>query len=246
MNTESKWWEGIAFHSRGINQKLLQRQTWPCAVGIATRYRLDGLGIESWWGEVFRSRSDLGSIKLPIKWVPGLIPWGKVARAWRWPLPQTSVEVKEVVELYLYVPYEPLWSVTTWTVPSPLKLLLLLQHISVWKTEAIVRRVCFLRGHVQQFQIPNTDGKDNFGRSACWWQSQISHELHRSHDHQFWEEMSMKRVIVDHTGSITSCLQPVEEDVVRISKTIKTQATCQHNLWLYHNNMTKMSIIKIR
>jgi hypothetical protein len=28
---------------------------WDSSVGVATRYGLDGLGIESWWGEIFRT-----------------------------------------------------------------------------------------------------------------------------------------------------------------------------------------------
>jgi hypothetical protein len=56
------------------------------SVGIATRYGLDGPGIESRWGEVFRNRPDL-------PWgLPNLLhngyrvfPGGKSAEAWRLP-----------------------------------------------------------------------------------------------------------------------------------------------------------------
>jgi hypothetical protein len=46
-------------------------------VGIATRYGLEGPGIES------GSRLALGSTQPPILWVPGLFPGGKAAGAWR-------------------------------------------------------------------------------------------------------------------------------------------------------------------
>ena len=45
-----------------------------CAVGIATRYGLDGPGIESRWGRDFPhpSRPALGPTQHPVQWVPGL------------------------------------------------------------------------------------------------------------------------------------------------------------------------------
>jgi hypothetical protein len=54
------------------------------AVGIATRYGLDGPGIESRWGRDFSqpSRHALGPTQPPIQWVPDLFPGGKAAGAW--------------------------------------------------------------------------------------------------------------------------------------------------------------------
>jgi hypothetical protein len=53
-------------------------------VGIATRYGLDGPGIEFRWGRDFPhpSRPALGPMQPPIQWVPGLFPGGKTAGAW--------------------------------------------------------------------------------------------------------------------------------------------------------------------
>jgi hypothetical protein len=44
------------------------------SIGIATRYGLDGPGIESQWGKNFPhpSRPALGPTQSPIQWVPGL------------------------------------------------------------------------------------------------------------------------------------------------------------------------------
>jgi hypothetical protein len=53
-------------------------------VGLATRYGLDGPGIEFRWGRDFPQpfRPALGPTQPPIQWVPGLFPGGKVAGAW--------------------------------------------------------------------------------------------------------------------------------------------------------------------
>jgi hypothetical protein len=47
---------------------------YPINGGIATRYGLDGPGIESRWGRDFPhpSRPTLGPTQPPIQWVPGL------------------------------------------------------------------------------------------------------------------------------------------------------------------------------
>jgi hypothetical protein len=53
------------------------------SVGIATRYGLDGPGIESRCGRDFphQSRPALGPTQPPIQWVPGLFPGVKAAGA---------------------------------------------------------------------------------------------------------------------------------------------------------------------
>ena len=58
---------------------------WDSVVSIATGYGLDGSGIESWWGKVFPHPSipAMGSTQPPIQRVPGFLPGGKAAAAWR-------------------------------------------------------------------------------------------------------------------------------------------------------------------
>jgi hypothetical protein len=88
------------------------------AFGIAIRYGLDGPGIESQWGEIFRSRPDR-------PWSPPsllynryrVFPGGKAAGTWRWPPTLSNTEVKERVEQYLYSPSGPSWPVIGWTLP---------------------------------------------------------------------------------------------------------------------------------
>jgi hypothetical protein len=82
-------------------------------VGVATRYGLDGPGIESWWGRDFPhpSRLALGSTQPPIQWVPGLFPGVERPGHGVDHPPPSSAEVKETVELHLYSPSGPSWPV---------------------------------------------------------------------------------------------------------------------------------------
>ena len=54
-------------------------------VGVATRYGLDGPGIESRWGRGFShpSRPALGRTQYPTQWIPALFRGNKTAAAWR-------------------------------------------------------------------------------------------------------------------------------------------------------------------
>jgi hypothetical protein len=83
------------------------------SVGIATRYGLDGPGIESRWGARFFApvQTGLGAHPAFKTWGAGYFlgikrPGRSVDHA-----PPSSAEVKERVELYLYSPYGPSWLV---------------------------------------------------------------------------------------------------------------------------------------
>jgi len=75
-----------------------------------TRYGLDGLRIESWWGQNFPnpSRLSMGPTKLPAKWVPDLSPKEyssqDVALTHS---PPSIAKVNGSVELYLYSSFRP-------------------------------------------------------------------------------------------------------------------------------------------
>ena len=75
------------------------------AVGITTRHRLDGPGIESRWrrGFLHPSRRFLGITKPPTQWV-AVITGNKEAGGGVDDPPQSSAEVEERVELYIYSP----------------------------------------------------------------------------------------------------------------------------------------------
>ena len=97
------------------------RQGRDSSVGIATRYGLDGPGIESRWGVDFShpSRSALGSPSLLYNGYR-VFPGEKAAWAWRWTPTPSSTEVKERVKLYLYSTWGPSWPVIGWILPLPL------------------------------------------------------------------------------------------------------------------------------
>jgi hypothetical protein len=90
-------------------------------VGIATRYGLDGPGIESSWSRDFPhlSRQALGSIKPSIQWVPGLSQSKRPGRGVEHP-PPPSAEVKESVQLCLYSLSGHSWRVIGRALPLPL------------------------------------------------------------------------------------------------------------------------------
>ena len=96
-------------------------------IGVATRYGLDVPGIESGQEWDFRrlSRRVVEPKKPPIKWVrfsfSGLKRLGRGVGH-----PTSSIaEFKEWVQLYVYFPYMPSWSVLRWN------LLFLLDYVSL-------------------------------------------------------------------------------------------------------------------
>ena len=76
VHTATFWLENIF----GVIAAVMGRDS---SVGIATRYGLDGPGIEFRWGRDFPhpSRPALGPTQPPVQWIPGLSR-GKAAGAW--------------------------------------------------------------------------------------------------------------------------------------------------------------------
>jgi hypothetical protein len=88
------------------------------AVGIKTRYGLDGPGIESRWGEIFCNLPDRPGAHPPYCTM-GIGSFRDIM----WPgcgvdhLPPSSAEVKERVDVYFYSPSGPSWPVLGRTLP---------------------------------------------------------------------------------------------------------------------------------
>ena len=83
------------------------------SVGIATRYGLDGLGIESQWGSRFFPPVNTGPGGHPASYTTGTGSFPGVKRPGHGVnhLPPSSSEVKGRVELYFYSPSGPSWPV---------------------------------------------------------------------------------------------------------------------------------------
>ena len=86
-------------------------------VVTATRYGLDGLGIETWWRQHFPNTSR-GPTQPPVGYRIFFLEIGRPERG-VYHSPQSSAVVKERVQLYLYLysSSEPLWPVLRWTLP---------------------------------------------------------------------------------------------------------------------------------
>jgi hypothetical protein len=84
---------------------------WHSVVSVATRYGLDGAGIESRWGQGFPHLSTmaLGPTQPPIQWLPGL-SWGYSGQEHGVDhAPHVALRLTKE-ESYTYTPHGPLWS----------------------------------------------------------------------------------------------------------------------------------------
>ena len=85
------------------------------SVGIATRYGLDGPGIESQWGggAGFPAPVQTGPAAYPASYTMDTGSFSGVKRPGRGVdhPPSSSAEVKERIELYIYSPSGPSWPV---------------------------------------------------------------------------------------------------------------------------------------
>jgi hypothetical protein len=119
-----------------IGAFLLCGITRQYAVGIATRYGLDGPGIESWWGWYFPhpSRPALGPTQSPIQWVPRLSR-GEAYVAWHWPPTHLAPRLKGM-ELYLCSPSGSSWPVLGWTTLGSIA-----RKPKTWSTEKESKKV---------------------------------------------------------------------------------------------------------
>ena len=89
------------------------------SVGIATRYGLDGPGIESRWGARFSAPVQTGPGAYPASYTMGTGSFPGVKRPGRGAdhPPTSSAEVEGRVELYICSPFGSSWPVLGWPLP---------------------------------------------------------------------------------------------------------------------------------
>ena len=122
------------------------------SVGVATDYGMGSPGIESRCGRDFRPCPErpCGPPSLLHNGYR-IFPVDKSAGAWRSPPTPSSAEVKERVELYLYCPSGPSWSVLGW--PLPLRVPSYLLHVST--THMTIFREVYYKRYIPYFSIDN-------------------------------------------------------------------------------------------
>jgi hypothetical protein len=96
---------GISCRSSSFSFDIQSRVYRDSSGGIATRYRLDGSGIESRWGRDFPrlARPAPGSTHPPVQFFPRV---KRQEGGVEYP-PLSNAEIKERVELYLYTTSGP-------------------------------------------------------------------------------------------------------------------------------------------
>ena len=106
------------------------------SVGIATRYGLDGPGIEARWGARFSVHVQTGPGAHPASYTMGTESFLGVKRPGRGVdhPPPSSADVKESVQLYPYSPSGPSWSVLGWALSLHLYAYFLYCTVSWYQT----------------------------------------------------------------------------------------------------------------
>ena len=121
-----------------INRELYTAKGRDSSVGIATRYRLDGPGIESrWGGEFFRTRPDPPSLLYNGYRV---FPGGKAAGTWLWPpTPNLAPRLRKEQSYCSTPPSGPSWGVIGWALTLLLRFIQTYQRSSsAWKGISLV------------------------------------------------------------------------------------------------------------
>jgi hypothetical protein len=100
-------------------------------VRIVTCYGMGSPGFESRWARDFPHTS---RPSLPYNGYR-VLPGGKAAGVWAWPLTPFRAGVRKRVELFLYSPFGTSWPVLGWILPLPsvFKILLSLSCIAIFK-----------------------------------------------------------------------------------------------------------------